>query len=127
MLTNFIRMEKNIPIATTENKFFRQYLELINPILRLRGKELDVLAELLYYNYKFKNIAKEHRWKLIFDYDTKTKIRTKLELSDASMNNNLSALRKKNVIEANKVKQAYLVYPDNKFSLKFQFNVKSDS
>jgi len=120
-------MEKNIPIATTENKFFRQYLELINPILRLRGKELDVLAELLYYNYKFKDIAKEHRWKLIFDYDTKTKIRTKLELSDASMNNNLSALRKKNVIEANKVKQAYLVYPDNKFSLKFQFNVKSDS
>jgi DNA-binding MarR family transcriptional regulator len=120
-------MEKNIPIATTENKFFRQYLELINPLLKLRGKELDVLAELMYYNYKFKDIPDEHRWKLIFDYDTKTKIRTKLDLSDASMNNNLSALRKKGIIKLNKVRDVFLVYPSSNFSLNFKFNVQADS
>lgn len=120
-------MEKNIPIGTTENRFFRQYLELINPILKLRGKELDVLAELMYYNNKMKDISEEHRWKLIFDYDTKAKIKNKLSLSDASLNNNLSALRKKHIIVENRIKKAFLVYPDNKFLLKFQFNVKSDS
>lgn len=120
-------MEKNIPIVTTENKFFRQYLELLNPILKLRGKELDVLAELMYYNYKFKDIPEEHRWKLIFDYDTKTKIRTKLDLSDASMNNNLSALRKKKIIHANRVRSAFLVYPSAEFKLNFKFNVQEDS
>jgi DNA-binding MarR family transcriptional regulator len=119
-------MEKKIiPLPPTSGStFFRQYLELLNPLLKLRGKELDVLAELLYYNHKLIDIPLEHRWKLIFDYDTKMEIRSKLKLSDASMNNNLSALRKKGVIENNKVKAAYVVLPENKFVLGFQFNIK---
>ena len=122
-------MEKKIiPLPpTTGSKFFRQYLELLNPLLKLRGKELDVLAELLYYNNKLINIPIKHRWKLIFDYDTKMEIRNKLNLSDASMNNNLSALRKKGVIEDNKVKAAYVVLPENNFILGFQFSISKDS
>lgn len=115
-------MEKNIPIKTVESKFFRQYLELINPLLKLRGKELDVLAELMFYNHSLKDIPEEHRWKIIFDYDTKIKIREKLNLSDASMNNNLSVLRKKRIIDNNKVSKAYLILPQTGFKLTFQFN-----
>jgi hypothetical protein len=114
-------MEKKIPIRTTEAKFFRQYLELINPMLKLRGKELDVLAELLYYNHQLSNIPQEHRWKLIFDYDTKVKIRNKLNLSEASMNNNLSALRKKKIIQENKIMPGYLITLDSSFQLTFNF------
>ena len=122
-------MEKKIiPLPpTTESKFFRQYLELLNPLLRLRGKELDVLAELLYHNHKLIDIPLEHRWKLIFDYDTKMEIRSKLQLSDASMNNNLSALRKKGVIENNKVNPNYVVLPENKFILGFKFNIEESA
>ena len=54
-------------------------------------------------------------------------IRSKLNLSDASMNNNLSALRKKGVIEDNKVKAAYVVLPENNFILGFQFSISKDS
>ena len=120
-------MEKSIPIRTTENKFFRQYLELLNPLLRLRGKELDVLAEILYHNHKLDKIPEKHRWKLIFDYDTKTEIRTKLDLSDASLNNNLSALRKKGIIRKNKVSDNFLVHPSNYCKLTFSFNITADN
>ena len=120
-------MEKSVPIRTTENKFFRQYLELLNPLLRLRGKELDVLAEILYHNHRLENIPEKHRWKLIFDYDTKTEIRTKLELSDASLNNNLSALRKKGIIRKNKVAESFLIHPSNYCKLTFSFNFTAEN
>jgi len=116
-------MEKNIPISTTSELFYRQYLELINPLLKLRGKELDVLAQLLFNNNQLKEIPEEHRWKIIFDYDTKTKIRTALGLSDASMNNNLSALRKKGVIKNNEVVKNFLVYPDKSVKITFNFQI----
>ena len=116
-------MEKKIiPLPpTTGPKFFRQYLELLNPIIHLRGKELDVLAELLYHNHSLKSIPEEHRWKLIFDYDTKLKIRNKLKLSEASMNNNLSGLRKKKIIQDNRIAKAYMVEPGKEFLLGFKF------
>jgi len=120
-------MDKSIPIRTTKSKFFRQYLELLNPILRLRGKELDVLAEILYYNHKLENIPEKHRWKLIFDYDTKAEIRQKLQLSDASLNNNLSALRKKGIIRKNKVTDSFLIYPNNYCKLTFSFNIGQEN
>lgn len=120
-------MEKSVPIKTTENKFFRQYLELLNPLLRLRGKELDVLAEILYHNHKLDKVPEQHRWKIIFDHDTKTEIRTKLDLSDASLNNNLSALRKKGIIRKNKVAKSFLVYPSNYCKLTFSFNIDKEN
>jgi DNA-binding MarR family transcriptional regulator len=120
-------MEKSIPITTTGKRFYRQYLELINPLLKLRGKELDVLAQLLYHNNELRNISDEHRWKIIFDYDTKVKIRTELGLSDASMNNNLSSLRKKGVIVDNKVVKNFLIYPGEQCKISFSFKVKDES
>jgi len=118
-------MEKKVTIATSENKFYRQYLEILNPIIKLRGKELDVLAELLYHNNRLKEIPYKHRWKLIFDYDTKSDIRTKLKLSEASLNNNLSALRKKRIIVENEVLKNFLVSPQESFSLKFNFKMNN--
>lgn len=117
-------MEKSIPISTDSRKFFRQYLELINPLVKLRGRELDVMSELLYYNDKFKDIPEEHRWKLIFDYDVKTEIKERLKLSDASLNNNLTILRKKKILVKNRVVKSFLIYPSDTCKLSFIFNIK---
>lgn len=120
-------MEKKVTIPTDESKFYRQYLEILNPIIKLRGKELDVLAELLFHNTRLQDIPNELRWKLIFDQDNKTAIRQKLNLSEASLNNNLSALRKKKIIVDNSVLKNFLVEPDEDFSLRFNFKMdKSD-
>lgn len=116
-------MEKTIQVPTTERRFFRQYLELINPLFKLRGKELDVLAEFLYYNHQLKEVPEEHRWKVIFNYETKTKIREKLNLSVASMNNNISALRAKKIIRDNKIHKDFLVHPEGECDIIFRFKV----
>lgn len=114
-------MEKKVPIKTDSKKFYRQYLELMNPFVKLRGKELDVLAQLLYYNNKLKSIDEKHRWVVIFDYDNKQAIREELGLSEASLNNNLSALRKKGMIKNNKVIKGLLIYPNKNSKLTFNF------
>jgi len=124
LLTKAKQMEKNVTIPTDESKFYRQYLEILNPIINLRGKELDVLAELLFHNNRLKDIPEDLRWKLIFEADTKTSIRDKLNLSEASLNNNLTGLRKKRIIVERKVIKNFLVRLDENFSLKFNFKMK---
>lgn len=116
-------MEKIVALNTEEKVFYRQYVEILDPLIKLRSKELDVLAELLYYNNKLKNIDIKNRWKLILDYDNKKEIASNLNISVASLGNNLSYLRKKGIIVDNKVVDNLLVYPGKSFKLIFKFNV----
>jgi hypothetical protein len=120
-------MEKSISINTSKSKFFRQYLELINPMIKLRGRELDVMAELLYHNNQLKSIPHKQRWQLILNYETKTEIRSKLKLSDASLNNNLSALRKKGILSDSGIVKNFLIYPVDNCKLSFKFDIKDES
>src|SRR3990167_5281510 len=88
-------MEKRVQLKTTEQKFFKQVLELVNPILKLRKKEIDVLAVLMYKNNTLKSIALEHRIKLILEPSSRKEMRLLSKQSEASFNNNLSILKKK--------------------------------
>ena len=117
-------MEKVVKLNTGEKVFFRQYVEILDPLIKLRPKELDVLAELLYHNNKLKDIATKNRWKLILDYDNKKDMATSLNISVASFGNNLSYLRKRGIIVDNKVVDNLLVYPGKSFKLVFNFKVE---
>ena len=119
-------MEKILPLKTSEKVFFRQYVQILNPLIKLRDKELDVLAELLYHNNKLKSIDIKNRWKLILDYDNKKDIANDLDMSVASLGNNLSSLRKKGIIVNNKVVSNLLVHPGKEFKLTFKFSVSED-
>lgn len=115
-------------INTTERKFFRQTLELLkhfNPFNKLRNKELDVLGELLYFNYKYSNIDKELRWKLIFDYDTKIKIRDYLQISEAEINVILSSLRKKGILLGRSIILNINITPKDP-TIEFIFKINND-
>jgi DNA-binding MarR family transcriptional regulator len=116
-------MEKIVPLQTSEKVFFRQYVEILDPVIKLRPKELDVLAELLFHNNRLKDIEEKNRWKLIFDYDNKKEMAEDLKISVASLGNNLSYLRKRGIIVDNKVIQNLLVYPGKNFKLTFKFSV----
>lgn len=116
-------MEKNVPLKTDKKKFFRQYVEILDPLVKLRPKELDVLAELLYHNNELKDVKPDLRWKLIFDYDTKKEMSQNLNISIPSLGNNLSYLRKRGIIVDNKVVDSLLVYPGKTFKLTFNFSV----
>ena len=69
---------KKIPIKTNNIKFYRQFLELIKslpPINKLRPKEMDVLAEIMYENGKLKNIEDDYRYTLIFSTKNRREMR----------------------------------------------------
>lgn len=119
-------MKKEIPLRTDEHKFFRQYVTLLSNLINLRDKEAAVLAELLYYQFKFKELPEDVKWKMVFDYDTKLKIREAIGLSQASLDNIFTALRKKKIIDPNenKLGAGYVVYPEFPFELTFKFIIK---
>ena len=114
-------MNRRIPLQTNELKFFRQFLELLNPLFKLRQKELDVLAELMYKNNSLRGIPIKHRWKLIVDSASRKEMREKVKQSSASFNNNLATLRKRNLISDDGIKSQLDIPYEPKFTLTFEF------
>lgn len=123
-----------IPIKTNKDKILEQYLTLINPILgdkKLTNIEIKVLAKLLEAKQMYSRLGKDLCNKLVFHEDTKRKIREiisdelKVVYSVSSMNNVISALRKKGIIKGNSIEFAIPI-KDDKIQLTFVLEVKND-
>jgi hypothetical protein len=94
---------KNINIQSfkvTKEKFFKMWLTILQPFLKLRNKELELLAKLLYHRYlislEVKN--KEMLDELLFSSKIKKKILSELDIPEHAYNNLLSCLRKKKIV-----------------------------
>lgn len=117
-------MEKRIPLQTTERKFYKQALELLNPILKLRKKELDVLAELMLRNNSLRSVPPEHRIRLLLDSASRKEMRLLTKQSEAAYNNNLSKLKKYKYVTEFGLKK-FLDFPYSvPFKLTFEFTEK---
>lgn len=94
-------------ITTTEEQIFEQYLTLINPILgnnKMKPIELQVLAKLLYIDYKYRHLSQADRNTILFAKETKIKIRLSLlNMSEASFNNIMMKLRQKKLVTKEKL------------------------
>ena len=65
--------------------FFRVLLTLMNkfpPIKGLTAREIEILAEFMYQNYKYKHVDIKKRHFLIFSTDNRIEMRTRLEISE---------------------------------------------
>jgi hypothetical protein len=107
-------------------------------MLKLRKREADVLAELLYHNYLKRDITNEEdRAELVFHISTRRKISNYLgerdretgevikPLSNPVIQQALGGLRKKGLITGIKLRNFVLVEPeDGVFSLTFKFVVQ---
>lgn len=114
-------MEKIIPLKTNETKFYKQLLELLNPGLKLRKKELDVLAELMYRSNQLSSVPKKHRAKLLLDQVSRKEMRLAINQSEASFNNNLSKLKKYKYINDEGIINFLDIPYSTKFKLIFDF------
>ena len=115
-----------IPIPTTLPKYFRQCLEIIRiipPLNTLRPKELDVLAGLLYEDYKYSHLAPDVRSKIVFDYTTKMELRDRIHIDEQQFNNCLTSLRKKGILKKRGIETNYGINPDKPF-ITFEFKIK---
>ena len=123
-------MEKLIPIISTDRLIFKSYVKFISllTLAKIRPKAADVFAELLYLNYiKSDIVNKADRFKVIFDYDTKNEIKNTLGISDASLQNHLTYLRHKKLIEDNSISDYYLIYPNENMTIGMRFILNSDN
>lgn len=111
--------------------FFR-WLEITKTFHKLNKQQQQVLALLLYYHYTFKKEVTNPKilWKLVFDYDTRVKIREdsifEKGLSSNSLENILSSLRKRKIIVNNEIISAYipeLTLDSKLFEVLYQFNI----
>jgi hypothetical protein len=119
-------MITKINIGTDNRRFFRQYLTILRefqPLDLLCNKELDLLAEFMYWNNELKDLPDEHKWKIIFHYDTKMKMKEHLKMSEVGFNNNLRTLRKKGFISKSKLTKSWMIYPDSENTLSINFNI----
>lgn len=104
---------KNVKIAnikTSFKDFFYKWLYITSPFHKLGGQELSVLALFLYYFYVYKKDIKNDDlvWKILFDYETKQKIKEELNIKDSVFQNIMSNYRKKKIITGNKINSIYI-------------------
>lgn len=118
---------KRIPIKTNEDKFFRQFLELIrsiSPINKLRPKELDVLAEIMYQNNKYSDLEPNIKNTMVFNTNTRKEMRLKIGITEESFNNNLSILRRHGLLSKDNKLIPFLDTVTYKDGYKLEFNFK---
>ena len=119
-----------LTITTDDRKFFRQILEVLSsfpPLDKLRNKELDLLAGVMYYNYLYRNLDDEIRWRVINNRSTKKELREFLDMGEDVYNNNMSIIRKTGLIDgAGRLATMLQIIPGDKYKIEFNFNIEKD-
>jgi|TARA_R110000851_G_scaffold133357_1_gene268157 hypothetical protein len=118
-------------IKVSRKSLLLRWLEITKPFHKLPNQQLNVLWLLLYYYFEYqKDITNDIvLWKMVFDYDTKLKIRDELGIKDGNFQNVLTSLRKKNIITDNKIVNTYIPNLENdssNFKVIFNFIIADD-
>jgi len=140
------KIKEEIPIPTTKEKFFLEYLMLMKPVLdsilrkinngqminnkapQLNDMPMKVLAQLLYYNDMYQDMADGERFRKVFDYDTKQKIMENLSISEDNLNAYFSQLRKIRILDGKTINQYFVIHPEGStFSQTFIFKINEES
>jgi hypothetical protein len=97
-------------VKVNNENYFNVLLSLlsnIKPFSELRPKEMLVLAEILRFNNLYKDIPRDDRMPVIFSYDIRLKIATRLEITREGLYNLMKGLRDKGFITHNDIPEVY--------------------
>lgn len=119
-----------LAINTTKKKVFRQIVEVLRsipPLNSLRNRELDVLAILMYYNYKYKNVAEDIRWRIIHDTSTRREMQIDINMTEDIFNNNISLVRKAGLLDkSGKLPSFFMIDLGDRYEVKFNFKIHEE-
>jgi len=126
-MKNVKALSVNIKLKT----LFKTWLQITRVFHGLTKQQLDVLALLLYYHYTLSQEITNNKilWKIVFDYETKSKIKEELGIADAGLQNVLTQLRKKNIVNDNQIVSTYIPNIEkgsSSFKIIFNFNIIHD-
>jgi predicted nucleotide-binding protein (sugar kinase/HSP70/actin superfamily) len=91
----------NIPIKSDIPQSMKAYLQVLNPILKLKDKEIEVLSSFLSIWQSNRDNANID--KMLFSTPVRKMVRKQIGMSEASFNNHITMLRKKNMIVDKKI------------------------
>ena len=95
-----------IPLTGNIAQSFKAYIQVLNPVLKLKDKEIEVLSSFLSIWYKNKN--NDNIEKLLFSTPIRKMVRNSIGMSEASFNNHITMLRKKEMIVDKKINASIL-------------------
>jgi len=110
--------------TVAKDTFYSEILKMlssINPLSKLRPKELDLLAELMRQNDANRDLDKLKRRIYIFSTENRKNIKEILNCSADALNNNMSILRKHKLLNSN---NELLPILDVDSTKGFEFNLK---
>lgn len=118
-------------LNVTKKLFFKRWLDFLKPYHKLRPKEIELLAILLYKRYNLSKVVKDDKIlnKLLFDTENRKELKKELNYTHPQvLNNMLHSLRKSNAIDENNVIAPGLIpnMDGNNFKLVFNFNIKDE-
>jgi hypothetical protein len=119
----------DIPVAISKHSYFSTYVEVLNPILKLKKREKELLVEYLKLAYKNKDYNELQLKSMFSNQDIKWDIRRVLGMSEPSFNNHIKQLRDKAVFVnglLNPLVNAGLLGIDNNFNLNYKLMIKVD-
>jgi 2'-5' RNA ligase len=96
----------NIPIKSDIPKSMKAYLQILNPILKLKDKEIEVLSSFL--SIWQSNRDNANLDKMLFSTPVRKLVRKQIDMSEASFNNHITMLRKKQMIVDKKINPTIL-------------------
>jgi hypothetical protein len=86
---------------------FYKILIVLNEIFSIRRSALRVLANLMYYNWKYKHLPKKQRDLLIFSYETLRDIEDYLGITGSDLRNQITYLRKNGYLKGRSLVSTY--------------------
>ncbi len=116
-------------IRTDKRSIFKYWLKFLKPYHKLRPKEIEALATILYYRYELSRdiLNDEMLDTVLFSTSTRIKIRKDLgNMDQKPFNNLLTGLRRKKVLSKdNKILNSLIPnMTEEGFELTFDFKVK---
>jgi hypothetical protein len=112
-----------IKLKVTEDTYFIKLLLILDnipPFNKLRPKELEMYANLLMLNHKYRSIPFKERNTLIFSYDNKIQIADLMDIKLSGVYNLLSTLRSVGIIEAESLIPKYVLTKTNELTFIFE-------
>lgn len=95
-------MNNNVQhIKATEEQFFKLWINMLQPFLKLRKQEVEMLSKMLYFRYKISCAVEDKSLidAILFSEENRKKMREELKYEVYTFNNNLTILRKKGLVK----------------------------
>lgn len=109
-------------------KLYTAFSLLVASMFQLRKKECAVLSEILYQNYRFKDIINDDklRWNAVMDSENRKLMQENINTNRQTFSNCLTELRKKDLLKGNRVIKNLVAYPDEsgKLEIVFKFEIQ---